>query len=100
VFEAAFYGITEIVRESLALGADVHMGDGIVVLMSAGNSHAESVKVLLAEGADVYSSAALLSAAREGHTDTVRALLEAGAYGRPAAQREAQKNGTPRRPRF
>ena len=49
--------------------------------------------MLLAEGADVYSSAALLSAAGEGHTDTVRALLEAGAYGHPGARREAEKNG-------
>ena len=93
LFEAAFYGITEIVRESLALGADVHMGDGIVVLMAAGNGHVESVRVLLAAGADVYSNDALLSAAREGHTETVRALLQAGAGGRNAAQREAAENG-------
>jgi len=100
LLEAAENGLTEMVGELLGRGADAEMCDGLPLQMAAIGGHTETVKAMLAAGADFYSDCALFIAAGHGHTDTVRALLEAGVLGHAAARREAEKNGHGQTARF
>jgi Ankyrin repeats (3 copies)/Domain of unknown function (DUF4253) len=84
VWQAAFYGHTERVRELLAAGADPNgQGRGSLSL-AAMNGHEEICRILLDAGLDVEGTAddgltPLMSAASGGHVEVVRLLLEHGA---------------------
>jgi len=62
-------------------GANVHAVDDLAMWLAAKNGHADTVKALLDGGANVHTDedAALRLAAGGGHTETVKALLAAGA---------------------
>jgi ankyrin repeat protein len=93
LFEAAMWGLTEIVTELCATGVDVNRSEGLAMRMAAVGGHSETVKALLAAGATSNAEEALFNAAGAGHTDTVLALLRAGAQGHAAARRHAEENG-------
>lgn len=85
---AATNGNFEILSLLLNAGADANtvLPGGETVLMTASRTgRPDSVKVLLAKGANVhsketaYNQTALMWAAAEGHVETIQALLKAGA---------------------
>ena len=71
---AADNGHTETVRALLAAGANVHAKDDWALRLAG---HTETVKVLLAAGADVHAKDdfALIFTTIHGHTETARALI-------------------------
>jgi ankyrin repeat protein len=46
LLEAAANGLVELVRDLLGKGADIHMCDGLPLMMAAHNGHTETVRVL------------------------------------------------------
>jgi hypothetical protein len=78
LFDAAYFGHTEVVKLLLASGANVHAKYDFALRWAAWFGHTETVKVLLASGADVHAGndAALRWAADHGHTETVRVLAK------------------------
>lgn len=79
---AARLGLTEALTVMLARGLDLdgHLGGRSTLLaVSAGKGTVESVRFLLARGADTGMGLPLVNAAFGGHLEAVRLLLEAGA---------------------
>ena len=98
--EAALRGDTPTVKVLLAAGADVHAEDGgggtdYPLRNAASVGSVETIVALLAAGADVHTEiygeedAALVDAARGGHTEAVKVLLNAGAANYRGALHEA-----------
>jgi ankyrin repeat protein len=85
VWQAAYHGDAERVRELLAAGAEPIIGEGRGPLnLAAMNGHVEVCRILLEAGLDVEGTTddrftPLMSAAAGGHVEVVRLLLEHGA---------------------
>jgi ankyrin repeat protein len=79
-------------------GANVHAVDELALWLAAKNGHTDTVRVLLDGGADVHEDEdwVLVLAAENGHTETVRALLKAGATGRDYSFLDARLPPSPR----
>lgn len=114
LMRAAHHGHAEIVEALLAAGANLHVRDkaGYSLLMvTAANNHAALLRRLAQAGApldkqdDDMGWTALIWAVKEGHRESVAALLEAGAdanirdfSGRSAKDWAAQGNSIPSLP--
>jgi hypothetical protein len=84
VWQAAYFGNTERVRELLAAGAEPIVPGRSSLNLAAMNGHVEICRILLESGSDVEGTAddgltPLMSAAAAGHIEVVRLLLEHGA---------------------
>lgn len=83
----AYYGQTEVIRDLLDRGAELHERDksGFTSLhLAASNGHLEAVELLLARGADIDALTTdgfspLMLSLRKNHADTARHLIDAGA---------------------
>jgi len=87
-------GITWLVKDAIAAGANVHTLDDRALRWASYNGHAEVVKLLLDAGANVHAEGdlALRWASYYGNVEVVKLLLDAGADVH-AALRWASRNG-------
>ncbi|KAL4965267.1 ankyrin repeat-containing domain protein [Aspergillus stella-maris] len=88
MLHAAQLGQAEVLAQLFARGCQIHYSNTprqrTLLSWAAGNGHADAVRVLLANGADIHSvdimgRTALHWAAAQGQAETARVLLEAGA---------------------
>jgi ankyrin repeat protein len=75
LIEAATYGDIARVRELLANGANANTFDNSPLRLAAANGHAETVQVLLEDGANGADPEALCEAAKSGYADIVELLV-------------------------
>ena len=75
-------GMTWLVKDAIAAGANVHANNDYSLQWASYNGHAEVVKVLLGAGANVHAldDWALRWTSYNGHAEVVKILLGAGAY--------------------
>lgn len=78
LIDAATDGDTARVRELLTSGADPKADDNSPLQLAAANGHTDTVKILLQHGADRRNSEALIEAAGAGYADVVGELVKDG----------------------
>jgi ankyrin repeat protein len=78
---AGDYGQSDVARQLIARGADVHANADRPLVSAAISGRTDTARVLLEAGADANAAygTPLMFAAMNGHTETVRLLVEHGA---------------------